>query len=193
MKLFLPKISVALITALVAASAVGRYASASQTRESDFSSIYHSPEISLLRSGEGVLKYLGIIPVYNGALYLPSEVSADQVLENVPKRLEVKYLRAFKSEHVGLATIAGIKKNVTRGTYEQLASRIDHHNGLYDDIAPGDRVALTYIPDAGTRVEINGEIKGIVQGADFAEALFSLWLGDNPFDRTFKRALLGGK
>jgi hypothetical protein len=98
-----------------------------------------------------------------------------------------------KKKDFGPATIAGIKKNVDPETYARLESRIAYHNGLYDDIAPGDRVSLTYIPAVGTQLEINGTTKGTIEGADFARALFSMWLGEKPFDKNFKRALLGKK
>lgn len=168
-------------------------AQAGQTQGKDFAPAYESSETVLALSGVGVLRYLGLISIYDGALYLPPEVKPDQVLDDVSKRLEVKYIRSFKAEDFGPATIAGIKKNVDPKTYARLESRIAYHNALYEDIAPGDRVALTYIPFRGTTLEINGEVKGMIQGADFAEALFSMWLGEKPFDKAFKKALLGEK
>ena len=38
---------------------------------------------------------------------------------------------------------------------------------------------------------LNGTPKGLIEGADFAAALFSIWLGPNPIDSKFKQALLG--
>ena len=35
------------------------------------------------------------------------------------------------------------------------------------------------------------EKKGTIQGADFAAALFSIWLGGKPIDKTLKKQLLG--
>ena len=58
---------------------------------------------------------------------------------------------------------------------------------------PGDRYSLTYIPGKGTTLSLNGVPKGTVDGADFAAALFSIWLGPNPIDSNFKQALLGKK
>jgi hypothetical protein len=31
---------------------------------------------------------------------------------------------------------------------------------------------------------------GVINGTDFASAIFSLWLGETPFNRRFKQALL---
>ena len=33
--------------------------------------------------------------------------------------------------------------------------------------------------------------KGIIEGKDFSDALFSVWLGSNPVDAGLKKALLG--
>lgn len=167
--------------------------SASQTVDKVFRPTFKTMNTTLELSGVGELRYLGFVKIYDGALYLPAETNSSQVLENIPKRLEVRYVRPFKSKDFGPATIAGIKKNVDPETYARLESRIAYHNGFYDDIAPGDRISFTYIPTVGTQLEINGTTKGTIEGADFARALFSMWLGEKPFDRGFKKELLGEK
>lgn len=164
---------------------------ASQIPESGFKATYQRGAETLSLSGVGVLKYLGIIRIYNGALYLPPDIKGKDALTDVAKRLEVEYLRSFKSEDFGTATIAGMRKNVDPDTFARLEDKIDSHNQLYPDIRRGDRVSLTYIPSIGTEVAVNGAVKGTIPGADFAKALFSLWLGDKPFDTGFKRDLLG--
>lgn len=171
----------------------GRPVPASQSVDPAFRPTFQTMDTTLKLSGVGELRYLGLIKIYNGALYLPAEINKRQVLDDIPKRLEVRYVRSFKAKDFGPATIAGIKKNVDPETYARLESRIAYHNGLYEDIAPGDRVSLTYMPAVGTQLEINGTTKGTIEGADFARALFSMWLGEEPFDKSFKKALLGEK
>jgi hypothetical protein len=181
------------ITLISALFFFGQQVSASQTVDKVFRPTFKTVNTTLELSGVGELRYLGFVKIYDGALYLPEQADSSQVLDNIPKRLEVRYVRSFKSKDFGPATIAGIKKNVDPETYARLESRIAYHNGLYDDIEPGDRVSLTYIPAVGTQLEINGTTKGTIEGADFARALFSMWLGEKPFDRGFKKALLGEK
>jgi hypothetical protein len=171
----------------------GQPVPASQSVDPAFRPAFQTMDTTLKLSGVGELRYLGFIKVYDGALYLPAGTNKRQVLEDIPKRLEVRYVRSFKAKDFGPATIAGIKKNVDPETYARLESRIAYHNGLYEDIAPGDRVSLTYIPAVGTQLEINGTTKGTIEGIDFARALFSMWLGEKPFDESFKKALLGEK
>jgi hypothetical protein len=50
---------------------------------------------------------------------------------------------------------------------------------------------LTYIPGKGTELTLNGKSKGTVEGADFAAALFSIWLGPKPISESLKKELLG--
>ena len=72
-----------------------------------------------------------------------------------------------------------------------LQNQIAYHNSLYVDIEPGDRYSLSYTPGQGTVLALNGRPLGTIEGADFAAALFSIWLGPNPADAGFKTALLG--
>lgn len=171
--------------------ALPQNAVASKGLATDFDDTFETGAAMLSLSGVGVLKYLGFIRIYNGALYLPPDLDSKYALQDVPKRLEVKYLRSFKAGDFGAATIAGMRRNVDPATFSRLEGRIDKHNRLYPDIQTGDRVSLTYLPSIGTEVAVNGVAKGTIPGADFAKALFSLWLGDKPFDAGFKRALLG--
>ncbi|MBK9111219.1 MAG: chalcone isomerase family protein [Nitrospira sp.] len=54
---------------------------------------------------------------------------------------------------------------------------------------PGDRYGLTYLPGVGTELALNGERKGIVEGADFAAAYFAIWLGPDPINEALKEGL----
>jgi nicotinate-nucleotide pyrophosphorylase len=83
-----------------------------------------------------------------------------------------------------------ISKNIDTQTFQRIRPQIDHHNSLYEDVQPGDRYSLTYIPGRGTELALNGKIKGIIKGADFASALFSMWLGKFPMNEPFKKQLL---
>jgi hypothetical protein len=50
---------------------------------------------------------------------------------------------------------------------------------------------MTYIPGRGTELALNGEPKGVIKGADFAAAVFSIWLGPKPINTSFKEQILG--
>ena len=140
--------------------------------------------------GVGLLRVMAFVKVYAGAFYLPEDASSKMVLSDVPKRLEVEYFRSIAGDEFGLVTHKKISENVDPQTYERLRPQIEYHNSMYQDVQPGDRYSLTYIPGKGTELALNGESKGIVEGADFAAAVFSIWLGPKPISESLKKDLL---
>ena len=49
---------------------------------------------------------------------------------------------------------------------------------------------MTCIPGRGTELALNGRPKGVIEGADFAAAVFAIWLGPKPLNKSFKAQLL---
>ena len=140
--------------------------------------------------GAGLLRYWGF-KAYVGAFYLEEGTAVDNALSDSAKRIEIQYMRSIKGKDFGPATVKSISKNVDSQTLKQLRTRLDYHNSLYEDVQPGDRYSLTYIPGKGTELARNGEPKGLIEGADFASAIFSIWLGSKPMNKSFKKQILG--
>jgi hypothetical protein len=155
-----------------------------------FDDTYAVEDNSMRLTGAGLLRYWGF-KAYTGALYLEEGASVDDVLADKAKRIELEYFRAIKGKDFGPATDKSIAKNVDAATYDRLRPRIDYHNSLYEDVQPGDRYSLTYIPGRGTELALNGQPKGLIEGADFAAAIFSIWLGPKPINNSFKKQILG--
>ncbi len=141
--------------------------------------------------GYGLLRYLGVIRAYVGALYLDEQVDPTRVLEPVPKRLELSYFHAIGKEDFAVATRQKIADNVTEGEQNRLKTRIDQLAAMYRDVQPGDRYALTFVPGQGTELRLNDSPLGRIEGDDFAAAVFAIWLGANPIDGRFRDRLLG--
>jgi hypothetical protein len=144
--------------------------------------------------GTGLLRYRLFIKGYVAALYLdrsfPGEVTSGAVLGDAPRRLEIEYFWSIPATAFADATVDGVSRNVDGFAFESLRSRIDRLNDLYEDIAPGDRYALTYRPGIGTELAMNGRRLGVIEGADFAAALFAIWLGDEALDESLRSQLL---
>ena len=155
-----------------------------------FSSRLTVEDTDLKLKGAGLLRYWGF-KAYVGAFYLEEGAAVEDALSDKAKRIEIEYMRSIKGEDFGKATDKSIAKNVDPQTLGQLRTRIDYHNSLYVDVKPGDRYSLTYIPDRGTELALNGEPKGIIEGADFASAIFSIWLGNRPINESFKKVIMG--
>jgi hypothetical protein len=155
-----------------------------------YDEIYLADSTKLSLVGAGLLRYWGF-KAYTGAFYLEEGASINDVLSDTAKRIELQYLRSIKGEDFGKATNKTIAENVDAKAFERLRARIDYHNSLYEDVQPGDRYALTYVPGRGTELALNGEPKGLIEGADFAAAVFSIWLGPKPISESFKQQILG--
>jgi hypothetical protein len=144
--------------------------------------------------GMGLLRYRVLFKGYVAALYLADRDGASKpprdVLGDVPRRLEIEYFWSIPSAQLATATVEGIARNTDPETFERLRSRIDRLNALYEDIEPGDRYAITYLPGIGTELAHNGHHLGVIEGADFSSALFSIWLGDQPLDASLRKQLL---
>ena len=147
----------------------------------------------LYLSGTALLRYLLVIKAYTGALYLPQGLDGADVLLDIPKQLVLEYRVAIAAQDFAIATADSIRSFVDDDTYERLETRIDQLNSLYRDVVPGDRYSLTYIPGSGTTLALNEKSLGIITGADFAAAVFAIWIGEKPIDTGFRDRLLGGK
>ena len=141
--------------------------------------------------GAGLFRFMRVIKAYVGALYMLEGIPSESVLTDTPKRLEIEYFHAIKAEDFGSASNKVMAQNVSPEEFERLKSRLDKLNALYRDVQPGDRYSLSYVPGKGTELALNGEMLGVIQGADFASALYAMWLGKKPMNKSFKRQLLG--
>lgn len=126
-------------------------------------------------------------------LYIAKEYGQEDILSDIPKRIEVNYHVNIPKPELDRATIKGISQNYSQAQLTALMPQIDQINSYYPDVKSGDKITVTYIPGLGSQVELNGKIKGIVPGADFAQAFFAIWVGEKPVDKQAKLKLLGLK
>jgi hypothetical protein len=146
---------------------------------------------TLLLRGTGRLVWMRVVTVYDAALYLPADVPGKDVLRDVPKRLELRYHVSIKGEKFGESAVPFLEKNVPAEELARLKPRIEQLNGFYRDVKEGDRYALTYVPGKGTALSLNGNPLGTIDGADFAAAYFTIWLGAKPISDTLRDELIG--
>jgi hypothetical protein len=182
--------SVYIIIALIAMTFILPQSEAAEVNGINFDDQYAAGDTILKIRGAGLLRVMAFAKVYVSALYLPEDCDSKMVLSDVPKRLEVEYMRSIAGDDFGRVTNKKISENVDPQTYEQLRSRIEYHNSLYQDVQPGNRYSLTYIPGKGTELALNGVPQGVIEGADFAAAVFSMWLGPKPISESLKKDLL---
>jgi len=156
-----------------------------------FADEIHAGPATLRLSDVGLMRYRYVIKAYVAALYLGESARPTDVLADAAKRLEIEYFYGIPAAGFVNATNEGIAANVSPETLARLRPRIDRLNLLYRDVKPGDRYALTYVPGVGTELALNGTTLGTIEGADFAAAVFAIWLGPKAIDESLKAQLLG--
>ena len=149
-------------------------------------------EVPLELHAVGVLEWF-FLTGYVAGLYLGPDTKPENVLADRPKRLELHYFYAIDGSDFGPAAWKVMTRNLDAPTLERVRQRADRLAGAYEDVTPGDRYALTYLPGVGTQLTLNGEPKVTIEGADFAAAYFGVWLGKQPIDTPLRDQLLTAK
>ncbi len=134
------------------------------------------------------------IKVYVGALYLPVKQSdANKILQGVmPWRVGMHMLHdEVSKEKLTAAWSDGFANNNSAQELAKLNDRLQQFNELFVTMKRGDVTEIDYLPSVGTRVTINGTLRGAIPGEDFQRAVLKVWLGDDPADSSLKRGMLG--
>lgn len=132
------------------------------------------------------------VNVYVAGLYLQKRSSdGDKIAAaEEPKQMLLVFVRNVSKSDMAEAIQKGFAKAAGEG-YAKLKVRVERLMAALPEFKDGDRFTLTYRP--GTGVELKSKHNSIsIEGADFARALFSIWLGKNPPNAGLKRGLLGG-
>jgi len=152
------------------------------------------PELVL--NGAGVRTRF-VFRVYVGALYLKQKMTAaTEVLNDAgPRRVAMHLLRELSSDQLLSALNDGLKNNHSPEQLAALNAQIRQLEGIFGTVKAakaGDVILIDHVPDAGTRITINGVARGTIPGAEFNTALLRVWLGESPADSDLKKAMLGG-
>ena len=134
-----------------------------------------------------------VFKVYVAGLYLetPSKDPAAILSSDQVKSIRLSIMRSLKGSQVSEAIEEGFEKN-SKAQLPALKARLDKLASMLPNVEKGDDILLTYAPGKGTVVTVKGAEKGVIEGKDFADALFSVWLGARPVQEDLKKALLGG-
>jgi hypothetical protein len=165
-------------------------AGAASIEDVEFADSVRAGGRKLALSGLGLLRYRVIFRGYVAALYLSEGIAPKRVLDDVPKRLEIEYFWAIDGRAIREAGEEILARNVSPEQLAALGPRVERIGALYQNVEPGDRYSLTYLPGRGTELAKNGVPLGVIPGADFAAAYFAIWLGDSPIDLPLREQLL---
>ena len=135
-----------------------------------------------------------VISVYLGALYLGTTTgdAAAAIAADEPKRIVMHFVHSkVGADAIRAAWRDGFSAN-SAATLPQLNERLERFSGWFDaELLKGEQIVLTYLPGQGTEVAVQGKVRGVIEGADFMRALWSVWLGEKPVDGGLKKGMLG--
>jgi hypothetical protein len=146
----------------------------------------------LALNGSAVARDRIVFDVYVIGLYLETRTSDALIAIKIDqiKRIVITMLRDVSRRMF----VDAVEKRVTRNSRPTempgLRMRLDTLEEVLPDLKKGDIIDFTYLPGTGTLVRGQGQELAI-PGKDFAEALFSAWLGPQPDSRALKLDLLG--
>ncbi|MBL8385399.1 MAG: chalcone isomerase family protein [Burkholderiales bacterium] len=151
---------------------------------------------NLVLNGAGI-RTRAVFKVYVGALYLTDKraAAADAIGQRGPKRIALHLLRDLSADQLGGALNDGLVANLSEAELARFKPQIDELKATMEAVGAAREksvVTIDYLPDAGTRVALDGAPRGrAIAGEDFYRALMKIWLGDKPVDRALKSGMLG--
>jgi len=147
----------------------------------------------LVIEGAGLHRYMIVLKGYAAALYLGQGHSSDELFDDIPKCLQIVYFHAIPAQGFVRATQHGFEANLAPEDLEGLKDQIGRLYECYQDVKKQDRYSFIYHPSTGPELQLNGEILCRFDSLQFANAVLSIWLGENPLDKRLKEDLLGRK
>lgn len=147
----------------------------------------------LVLNGSGAReKYF--LEMYVAGLYLgeKSNQPAEIVAADAPMALRIAITSRFVSQEKLVESLnEGFEKS-TQGHTDPIRKEIEEFRQAFaGEIVRGDVFDLVYLPSHGVLVYKNGKRAGVVEGLPFKQALFGIWLGNKPADKSLKQSLLG--
>lgn len=143
-------------------------------------------------NGMGMRKADIFFKVYVVGLYLekPTTDARAAITTDEAKRIVVVMLRDVSRKQFVQAVKVGILRN-SGPQMPTLRARLDGLEKALPALKKGNVLEFTYLPGVGTLVRGQGR-EMTIPGKDFADALFSVWLGPKPISEALKHQLLSG-
>ena len=153
---------------------------------------------ALLQLNGAGLRAKVFFKVYVVGLYVPQKTkdAAELLAQKGARRLSLRMLRDVDAESFVQALADGLQENHTPEQLAALKPQMDQFIAdlrAVGEVKTGDVIFFEYVPSLGTRISVNGQVRGrVIAGDDFFSAVLRIWLGDKPVDGSLKKALLGG-
>lgn len=145
---------------------------------------------ALKLNGMGLRKKF-IVDVYVAGLYVEHQSKDAAVIlkTDETRRVDMKMLRDLDAKTIIEAIRTGFDKNAS-AQLPALKERLDAFCAQIPNVKKGQTLVISYVPGKGTSIAGAGEAT-FITGKDFADALFSVWIGKVPVDDGLKAGMLG--
>lgn len=152
------------------------------------------PENNLQLLKVAKYRYFGF-SVYAAALY---STASQKDIKNwidtgnnpVPVALTLHYFMEFTPEDFQKSGTQLIRENKNI-SFDSVRNGIEKINMIYAPVDENDQYTILFIPGVGTKLLLNGESRGIIEGDEFARAYLGIWLSQTSVGESFTDALLG--
>ena len=149
-------------------------------------------EQTLVLNGAGVRSKF-FIDLYVGSLYVPNIIDNTAAVlsaDNTAVRLNITS-SMITAEKMADAINEGFD-DATDGNTAPIQNQIDQFMGLFsDEIIEGDQFTLLASKELGVTAFKNGTAQATITSEPFRQALLKIWLGDEPAQKSLKKAMLG--
>jgi len=129
------------------------------------------------------------VDVFVAALYVERTSKRAQVLLDTDQRVQVvlHFVRATSRSELRDDLSESFDDNAPNVSAAHLRTFL----GWLGDMAVGDRLIFTYVPNKGLEVNVRGAVRGPIPSRDFARDVLATLLGPHPKSEPLRTALLG--
>lgn len=148
---------------------------------------------NLTAYSSGEVYYLGLVKVYDAALYVDEQERVADILNPlVSKCLELTYHVRLTTKDFVKSAEAVLSRQLSSQDLEKLKPHIELLHASYKPVEKGDRYRLCYQADLQqTMLKLNDEELVAIVSEDFSRAYFGIWLNpEKPLDRSLQEDLL---
>lgn len=149
--------------------------------------------VRLVLNGGGIREKLWL-DMYIGGLYLKTKSKDPDKITKADETMAIKLhivSGLITSSKMISAINEGFEKS-TKNNTTPLKAKITKFTGAFrETIDKQDIFDIIYLPGKGVGVYKNGKLKATIEGLKFKQALWGIWLCDEPADEDLKEGMLG--
>jgi len=142
----------------------------------------------------GGLRTRAVFKLYAAALYANESGEGKAVADaDAPMAIHLHILSKLVNKNKMVAALKSGFKNSTGGDTSGIQDGIDKMIGAMNagSLERGVAYTLVYEPGVGTIMTRNGLNPVVIEGLEFKQALFGIWIGDKPAQANLKNRMLG--